>query len=78
MSNFIDALFATNTDHNRFRMILRDFLISIKEFTGDTSNEALFAEEKEQEIRQAKEQERERAMKVGGLLKPSEMEDDEL
>ena len=26
----------------------------------------------------AKEQERERAMKVGGLLKPSEMDDDEL
>jgi len=57
-------------------MILRDFLISLKEFTGD--NEALFAEEKEQELRQQKEQERERAMRVGGLLKPSEMDDDEL
>jgi exportin-1 len=76
VSNFIDALFATNTDQNRFRMILRDFLISLKEFTGD--NEALFAEEKEQELQRQKDQERERAMRVGGLLKPSEMDDDEL
>jgi exportin-1 len=76
VSNFIDNLFATNTDHNRFRMVLRDFLISLKEFTGD--NDALFAEEKEQALREQKEQERERAMKVGGLLKPSEMDDDEL
>jgi exportin-1 len=43
-------------------VILRDFLISLKEFSGD--NTELFAEE--------------RAMKIGGLLKPSEMDDDEL
>ena len=57
-------------------MILRDFLISLKEFSGD--NTELFAEEREQAATQAKNDERERAMKVGGLLKPSEMDDDEL
>jgi exportin-1 len=57
-------------------LILRDFLISLKEFSGD--NAELFAEEREQEATKAKEQERERAMKVGGLLKPSELDDDEL
>jgi exportin-1 len=51
-------------------------LISLKEFAGD--NAELFAEEREQAATRAKEQERERAIKVGGLLKPSEMEDDEL
>jgi exportin-1 len=64
IASFIDGLFATNSDLNRFKIILRDFLISLKEFSGD--NAELFAEE------------RERAMKVGGLLKPSEMDDDEL
>jgi exportin-1 len=57
-------------------LILRDFLISLKEFSGD--NAELFSEEREQALNKAKEEERERAMKVGGLLKPSEMDDDEL
>jgi exportin-1 len=76
ISNFIDGLFATNTDQNRFKLILRDFLISLKEFSGD--NTELFAEEREAAAKTAKDQERERAMKVGGLLKPSELDDDEL
>lgn len=76
IASFIDGLFATNSDLNRFKVILRDFLISLKEFSGD--NAELFAEEREQAAKTAKEQERERAMKVGGLLKPSEMDDDEL
>ncbi|KAF2421517.1 hypothetical protein EJ08DRAFT_516044 [Tothia fuscella] len=76
ISHFIDGLFATNTDQARFKLILRDFLISLKEFAGD--NTELYAEEREAEIKNAKDQERERAMKVGGLLKPSELDDDEL
>lgn len=76
IASFIDGLFATNSDLNRFKIILRDFLISLKEFSGD--NTELFAEEREQAAKTAKDQERERAMKVGGLLKPSEMDDDEL
>lgn len=76
ISSFIDALFATNQDQNRFKLVLRDFLISLKEFSGD--NAELFAEERELAAKQQQQQERERAMKVGGLLKPSELEDDEL
>ncbi|KAJ4330999.1 Karyopherin transporter [Didymella glomerata] len=76
IASFIDGLFATNSDLNRFKVILRDFLISLKEFSGD--NAELFAEEREQAAKQAKDEERERAMKIGGLLKPSEMDDDEL
>ncbi|QDS76642.1 Exportin-1 [Venturia effusa] len=77
ISNFIDGLFATNTDQTRFKLILRDFLISLKEFSG-SDNAELFAEERELAAKNAKDQERERAMKVGGLLKPSELDDDEL
>ena len=63
-------------DQNRFKLILRDFLISLKEFAGD--NAEMFAEERELEAKNVKDAERERAMKIGGLLKPSEMDDDEL
>ncbi|KAF1988072.1 hypothetical protein K402DRAFT_419916 [Aulographum hederae CBS 113979] len=76
ISNFLEGLLANTTDHNRFKLILRDFLISLKEFSGD--NAELFAEEREMAAQNAKDQERERAMKVGGLLKPSELDDDEL
>jgi exportin-1 len=76
ISSFIDALFATNQDLNRFKLVLRDFLISLKEFSGD--NAELFAEDRELEAKQARDTERQRALKVGGLLKPSELEDDEL
>lgn len=56
---------------------MRDFLISLKEFAGD--NAELYAEEREQDLRDAKAAERDRAMRVGGLLKPSEMDqEDEL
>lgn len=49
----------------------------MKEFAGD--NAELYAEEREQALRDAKAAERDRAMKVGGLLKPSEMDqEDEL
>lgn len=76
IASFIDGLFANNNDINKFKLILRDFLISLKEFSGD--NAELFAEEREQAANKAKEQERERALKIGGLLKPSEIDDDEL
>lgn len=76
IQRFISDLFSQVEDLNRFKLTLRDFLIQLKEFTGD--NAELFAEDREKAAQEAKDQERERAMKVGGLLKPSEMDDDEL
>ena len=76
ISTFIRSLFESTEDHNKFKLILRDFLISLKEFAGD--NAELYTEDREQAAKELKEAERERAMKVGGLLKPSELEDDEL
>lgn len=68
-------MFAFNTQYDKFRLALRDFLISLREFAGD--NTELFLVEKEQQERDAKAAERERRSKVSGLLKPSELEQDE-
>jgi len=74
---FVNNLFQYNEDLARFKLVLRDFLISIREFSnGD--NAELFAEDREQAAKEALDAERERAMKVGGLIKPADMDDDEL
>ncbi|KAI0163195.1 CRM1 C terminal-domain-containing protein [Pestalotiopsis sp. NC0098] len=75
---FIEGLITLNNQYDKFRLNLRDFLISLKEFTGDNAD--LFAVEKEQENQQKLTADHERRAKVGGLLKPSEIEaeDDEL
>ena len=76
ITNFIKSLFDNTEDLTKFKLILRDFLIQLKEFAGD--NAELFTEDREQAAQDAREAERARASKVGGLLKPSELDDDEL
>jgi len=76
ITNFIKNLFENVDDLLKFKLILRDFLIQLKEFAGD--NAELFTEDREKAAQEAKDQERERARKVGGLLKPSELDDDDL
>lgn len=77
ISQFIDGLFSLSSDISRFKLNIRDFLIQLKEFSGDNAD--LYAEDKETAQQAAKDAERERAAKVGGLLKPSEIDqDDEL
>lgn len=75
IKNFVIGLFAYNDDFTKFKTHLRDFLISLKEFSGD--NAELYAEEREQALQDAKAAERDRAMKVGGLLKPADMDQDD-
>ncbi len=77
IEQFINGLFAYTGDINRFKINLRDFLISLKEFSGD--NAELFTEDREMEKLAIQQAELERAKKVGGLLKPADMDgDDEL
>jgi exportin-1 len=76
ITNFITQLFETTEDLVKFKLILRDFLIQLKEFVGD--NAELFQEDREKAAKDAQEAERARMGKVAGLLKPSEIEDDEL
>jgi len=72
---FVEGLFTLNSTYDRFKLNLRDFLIQLKEFSGDNTD--LYADEKEQQDRDAKAAERERLSKVGGLLKPAELAEDD-
>jgi exportin-1 len=70
---FVNNLGEFHRDINRFKLALRDFLIQLKEFSGDNAD--LFLEEKESEAQRKAEAEREAAMRIPGMLKPSQMED---
>jgi len=71
---FVTGLGEFHSDINRFKLALRDFLIQLKEFSsGD--NAELYLEEKETEALMKAQAERELAMRVPGLLKPSQLED---
>lgn len=63
-------------DADQFTLALRDFLVQLKELTG--AEEELFSDEREAELRRQAEREREAAMRIPGMLKPSQMEDDDI
>lgn len=74
MQTFVSSLTENHNDINRFKLSLRDFLIQLKEFSaGD--NAELFLEEKEYENQQKAEAEHQTAMRIPGMLKPSQMDD---
>jgi exportin-1 len=61
----------------RFKLTLRDFLISLKEFSaGEDDNAELYVADKEAELEAKQQAEKEAAMRVPGLLKPSQLDDD--
>jgi exportin-1 len=62
-----------HSDINKFKLSLRDFLVQLKEFAGD--NAELYLEEKEAEAQRKAQEEREAAMKIPGMLKPSQIQD---
>ena len=68
---YVSSLCETCGDANRFKVAVRDFLIQLKEFEGD--NAELYLEEKEQ----AASEKEAAAMRVPGLLKPSQIQDEE-
>jgi len=64
-------------DLQHFKTLLRDFLIQLKEFSLE-DNTGLFNEEKELELQQKQERELAQRSAVPGMLKPSEIIDDDL
>ena len=72
---FVVSLGELHEDISRFKLSLRDFLIQLKEFAGD--NAELFLEEKELEAQRKAQEEREAAARVPGLLKPSQIKDED-
>ncbi|KAF9264734.1 hypothetical protein L218DRAFT_200244 [Marasmius fiardii PR-910] len=73
VQSFVNGLSEFHSDINRFKLALRDFLIQLKEFSGD--NAELYLEEKEAENFRKAEEERQAAMRIPGMLKPSQLED---
>ncbi|KAF9208266.1 Karyopherin transporter [Haplosporangium sp. Z 27] len=71
---FTLALFETNRDSNKFKLHLRDFLIQLTEF-GASENEQneLFLDEREAEQESKRQLDREAALRIPGLVKPSEL-----
>ncbi|KAJ2590135.1 Karyopherin transporter [Coemansia sp. RSA 1722] len=72
---FVEGLFSFNDDFEKFRNHVRDFVIQTKEFAGDV--EVLYLEETERELEQKKQKEKELAQQIPGMLKPSEMDEDD-
>ncbi|KAJ7063143.1 CRM1 C terminal-domain-containing protein [Mycena amicta] len=73
IQTFMVNLGEHHSDVNRFKLALRDFLIQLKEFSGD--NTELYLEEREQETLLKAQEERQQASRIPGMLKPSQMED---
>lgn len=72
---FVNLMFENAADPAKFKLTLRDFLISLKEFSGEDSAD-LFIDEKEAEAERKAATERENALRVPGMLKPSQLDDD--
>ncbi|ORY37206.1 hypothetical protein BCR33DRAFT_758930 [Rhizoclosmatium globosum] len=72
---FVLGLFEHNKDLMAFKMHLRDFLITLKEFSGD-DNSDLYLEEKEAEAKMKLESERAAALRIPGMVKVYDRPDD--
>ncbi|KAG9012886.1 Karyopherin transporter [Tulasnella sp. 427] len=75
IESFVLLLCEHHSDINKFKLATRDFLIQLKEFAGDNAD--LFLEEKELEGQRKAQEEREAAARVPGLLKPSQIKDED-
>jgi exportin-1 len=73
----IVGLCDSHADMIKFKLTLRDFLIQLKEFSGENAAE-LYIDEKEAEAQRKAAAEREQAARIPGMLKPSQIEDEEL
>lgn len=80
IDQFVSGLCEHASDLAQYKVHLRDFLITSREVAGGSDNSDLFLEEKEAEQHRKAAEERENAAKVPGMLKPSQIteEDEEL
>jgi len=75
IESFVLLLCEHHADINKFKLATRDFLIQLKEFSGDNAD--LYLEEKELEAQRRAQEEREAAARVPGMLKPSQIKDED-
>jgi len=74
IETFVRGLFDLNKDLPTFKAHLRDFLISLKEFSGDSQD--LYLEEQELEQERKRRADKDAASKIPGMLKPLEVDED--
>lgn len=77
VAKFVDGMFDINMDLPTFKTHLRDFLIQLKEFSTEDNRE-MFGEEQDSQQRQQMEAQQAHRSAVPGLLKPSEIIDEDL
>ena len=75
VSQFVEGMFDVKMDLPTFKTHLRDFLITLKEFSSE-DNSALFMEEQEKAAREHEQALRAQRSAVPGILKPSEIDND--
>merc|ERR1711981_1425307 len=68
----VTGLFNLDNDIPAFKEHLRDFLVQIREYTGDDDSD-LFLEEREAALKKAQDEKRKVAMTVPGILNPHEL-----
>merc|ERR1712049_27667 len=68
----VQGLFSLDQDIPAFKEHLRDFLVQIREFTGEDDSD-LFLEEREETLKTAQDEKRKVQMSVPGILNPHEM-----
>merc|ERR1739844_510208 len=71
----VTGLFNLNQDIPGFKDLQRDFLVQIREFTGEDDSD-LFLEEREQALKAAQEEKRKIQISVPGMLNPHEVPED--
>lgn len=75
VAKFVDGMFDLKMDLPPFKVLLRDFLIELKEFCAE-DNAGLYSEESEMEAQKREDAIQQQRQAVPGLLKPSEIDDD--
>ena len=71
----VQGLFNLDQDIPAFKEHLRDFLVQIREFTGEDDSD-LFLEERETALKTAHEEKRKIQISVPGMLNPHEVPED--
>mmetsp|Transcript_26089 Transcript_26089/g.42132 ORF Transcript_26089/g.42132 Transcript_26089/m.42132 type:complete len:1081 (+) Transcript_26089:326-3568(+) len=75
VEQFIAGLSTSSLDLSKFKGVLRDFLIQIKEFSADEDIDALYSHEKEEEKRQKEMQALQQRAAIPGLLTQAEKDE---
>lgn len=80
VQTFVTGLCEFNQDPVKFRLNLRDFLIQLKEYAGEDTDD-IYRQEAQEEKEQKETEDREKQLNIPGMIKPSELppqEDEEL